>query len=784
MSFKKDQPNYRALRAIVSERTRKFTVWCGAGLSASAGLPSWKELRDKLQVALRDKAVSLDSDDGGRMLAQSKAIGKFENYWVAFEMLKKELGEASYQQAIRAAFSTAVTTAAPEVYTRLWQLPVAGLLNLNLDRLATKAFVDSHSGLNLAEFSSKQVGPYTHLLNSPQPWVYNLHGTVEDSTSWVLTHGELRELTQGGAYLNFIRSVLSTTSVLFVGVTADDVAVGGHLEVLAQQHIHTGPHFWLTDRTDRRTDEWAEAAGLLVIRYPAGEHDAVIEALNDLRAYVPPEEPDSAPPVVTDTQLPPGALPDAIDLLKEDAETIRVMLNKQATEILTDNSPESLQAYDAFCEEYDEAIHRAWYTSSAPGRNMLLGYNLHDLAATGAFGKVFRGTAPDGTPVAVKVLLDEIRTQPQLLHSFRRGVQSMKILGTHRVPGMVPYRDASEIPAFVVMDWIEGANLKDAVLARRLDSWSTLLCVMREFASILKNAHGVPERVLHRDLRPANVMIENVWSDEAEWRVVVLDFDLSWHRGAFEKSVIHGSGTAGYLAPEQIERQHGVSTRHSAVDSFGFGMSLFFVVSGKDPVPDQHRHANWEETVMSAASSRECRHWRSVPSRVGRLVLFATRDRQEDRWDMSQMEGELLRLSACIDDPHSVRDADLIAEEIAARSDILADYVWDQDRRSACVKLTSGLTIELRGDESSRKLFLSFSRLSGGSDDWQRLARWIPKAMTSVKEILRSGRWAIEHDDSTRDTLAITGSVNLDGGPNMEHLVSVIDKAGAALRFT
>lgn len=148
----------------------------------------------------------------------------------------------------------------------------------------------------------------------------------------------------------------------------------------------------------------------------------------------------------------------------------------------------------------------------------------------------------------------------------------MKILGDSGVEGMVPYRKAFEIPACVVMDWIDGPNLDNAVSSGQTQDWKLILRIGSDMADIVRRGHVLPERVLHRDIRPSNAMLRGFYSNPDKWDVVVLDFDLSWHRGALERSVIHGSAMLGYLAPEQIQTIPYVSTRHAAVDSFGMGM--------------------------------------------------------------------------------------------------------------------------------------------------------------------------------------------------------------------
>jgi hypothetical protein len=272
-----------------------------------------------------------------------------------------------------------------------------------------------------------------------QPFIGNLHGVFEDFESWVFTRTDLDILTKEEAYRSFIEACLSFHTVIFIGLSADDTAVGGHLERLASLKIETPAHYWITDRRDPQTDRWAEDAGIRVIRYdPAGDHRDLAELFTDLSSYVSldpsgstPVTPDAVPRPASEIVVPPVG-----ELMKRDAEDIRRVLNERATELLSDDAGEKeFSAYEAFAKEYDQAIYRAWYTSIEPGSNDLLGYTLRREVAHGSFGRVYEADSPTGERVAVKVLLGEVRTNPDMLKSFRRGVRSMRILQHHEVDG-------------------------------------------------------------------------------------------------------------------------------------------------------------------------------------------------------------------------------------------------------------------------------------------------------------------------------------------------------------
>ena len=157
---------------------------------------------------------------------------------------------SSYRSAIREALRPALTAPCPMAYQYVWKLGVAGVLNLNLDRLATKALSEVSPGRLPTEFSGRDAGKFLHSLKSPHPFVANLHGIGDDSSTWVFTTGNLKNLLRSKGYQTFIRSCLATTTTFFLGIGDDDIAAGGHIEALTHAGIDTGPHYWLTSRDD------------------------------------------------------------------------------------------------------------------------------------------------------------------------------------------------------------------------------------------------------------------------------------------------------------------------------------------------------------------------------------------------------------------------------------------------------------------------------------------------------------------------------------------------------
>jgi len=784
--FNKEQPSFIRLRDIIAERVKPIVFWVGSGLSAEANLPLWGGLILKLAEAAKSKVSTMDEVD--RKYREKKiSMAQQLSTWDAVSKLKEVLGETSFKAEVRDVLSPNKTfVTAPEIYQLLWKLRPSGLLNLNLDRLATRAYV-AQSRNEPTEFTGNKVSSYGHVLrNLAHPFITNLHGVLDDAESWVLTRNDLKTLLSSPPYKYFINTVFGSRTVVFVGMSADDVASGGFLEELSGVGILGQNHYWITSRRDDATDRWAENFGIEVIRYsaPDNNHSELNECFNIILAHIPREE--EPPPVVPNLVIKERGsqpLPPPDQLAVESPEIIREMLNAHAIKLLENESPNSIKQYESFFHTYKRAIHNAWYTSTAPPENIVLGHELIEEVGRGAFGRVFKARhIQSGEFRAVKILWEEARESNEMLNGFRRGVRSMRILSERKVKGMVAYRDTYEIPAIAVMDFVEGPNLEEAVSRKYLDSWESRIQVALSLARIIRAAHTLPERVLHRDIRPANVMLRNYYSEPESPDVVVLDFDLSWHMG--EKSVSFVPTKHGYIAPEQIGQLPNTSTRNAAVDSFGFGMTLFFICSGRDPGLNEHITKDWEGRIVEVTRSPPYHPWRSLNARIGRLILSATKNRQQERWDMGQIEAELDRLNQVIKgNTQKIMAVDIWTEELAARINLRADYSWDEDSRTAAFNLKSGLSVKLIADESNRKMRVLIEWLETGNSLKKNIDKYLPTATTKAIALLRSSGFYVQQSVARRSAL-LEVQINVQDVKNrINEVAQAIEAAASEFYF-
>lgn len=473
MAFNVDQPHYQSLRRVVAERTSPLVAWVGSGPSRAAGLPDWPTLVKALALAGQQKADTLEPSESTSLATRIQHAERQSNPWLQVQFLEDALGKTSFDAAIRTALTTPLDCTIPHIYTALWRLPIRRMVTTNLDPFASRSFGTIKPGIGLSRFSGTRSKSHIHLLQSPDPIVVNLHGELDDSSSWILTQRALSRLLRDDGYKTLINALIATQVILFVGVSAEDVAAGGHLARLTEKGISLGPHYWITDRRDQATDEWAENSGIRVIRYSAddGSHKELDEAIADLTSF---ESLDTvAKPVVTGAARPQHSIPAPEELRIISPEELRTLLNDHARAIL-DGSAGSTRRFSDFLEVHAEPVHRAWFISTKPPNNVVLGYEIESFEKQGAFGRVYRAKDKTGNYVALKVLGETVRDNADYLDCFRRGVESMRILTERGVPGMVPYSDASEIPACAIMQFVEGPNLEEAGASHSIGDWQSV----------------------------------------------------------------------------------------------------------------------------------------------------------------------------------------------------------------------------------------------------------------------------------------------------------------------
>jgi len=175
-----------------------------------------------------------------------------------------------------------------------------------------------------------------------------------------------------------------------------------------------------------------------------------------------------------------------------------------------------------------------------------------------------------GRDVAVKVLHSQFASDPDFVERFRQEAEFAAGLSAH--PNIVSIFDVGEDGDlhYIVMELIEGRNLKDLIRAEAPLSVERTFAIGQGIASALAFAHQ--RGLIHRDIKPQNILVASDGS------VKVTDFGIARSASASQMTrtgVV--MGTAHYIAPEQAQGQPSTA----ATDIYSLGVVLFEMLTGK-----------------------------------------------------------------------------------------------------------------------------------------------------------------------------------------------------------
>lgn len=624
------------LKKTISESPSNFVVILGAGASVPAGLPTWGELKDILCEAVHDFAE--DEEDYAQKIEN---INSAKDLWGSFSRLRTILGKSAYERVITEALDVSHAEI-PQLYQQIWKLNVSGVIDFNLDKLAINAY--SQINKTAVDFATgTEPHKYMSFPASYEKFVFFPHGIVTDTSSWVFTPGERDARYHSKDFTNLFGSILNSKDLLIIGFNVEEWSF---LDLLSQVGICGrlgGNHnYYLCPEASPDKKRELGEYGINVISYKPTDkqHTELNNLLNLMLAHKSVDMP--LPAVYNGALYSEADIPSEEEFYKISTADLRNILNGVVASISpagTVPTREQTEKLEAFYSTYIPQIHRAWLVDPRnPASNMVYGYKVTGFIGTGAFGSVYEAENDKGDRFALKVLLSEVKDKASYLNCFRRGIRSMSILTDKNVPGMVKIHDSYEIPACIVMDIVDGITLRTAIDNRYLVSLDTKLCVLKEIASIIRTAHRLEESILHRDLKPENIMFEHCYTanDFNDPRTIpevkVLDFDLSWHRGATEKTVMAGAISQGFMAPEQIDTTVDKSlSRSTAVDVYSIGMLAYYMLTGKNPTPNQPLHDGFSEQTFADIRNSYKFNWKSLPYLLRDTIVNTTKFSQANR---------------------------------------------------------------------------------------------------------------------------------------------------------
>lgn len=178
--------------------------------------------------------------------------------------------------------------------------------------------------------------------------------------------------------------------------------------------------------------------------------------------------------------------------------------------------------------------------------------------------------------VALKILPRAADDDRRFAERFQREARALARLNH---PHVVAVFDSGRAGPyyFLIMEYVDGVNLRQAMQAGRIEP-AQALAMVGQICEALQYAHD--EHVVHRDIKPENVLLDR------QGRVKVVDFGLAKLLDPdLPEPQLTGShqvmGTPRYMAPEQIEGARAVDHR---ADIYSLGVVFYELLTGELPL--------------------------------------------------------------------------------------------------------------------------------------------------------------------------------------------------------
>jgi serine/threonine protein kinase len=273
---------------------------------------------------------------------------------------------------------------------------------------------------------------------------------------------------------------------------------------------------------------------------------------------------------------------------------------------------------DSFADESDGAR-----STLLPG-NTFGRYRIDRVLGEGAMGHVYQAQDSQlSRKVALKIPKINAQEDSKFIVRFLREARSAATL-SH--PNICPVYDVGEIDSthFITMAYIQGHPLSEFVNSEKPQRDRTVANVVRRIALALNEAHI--NGLIHRDVKPANVMIDH------RNEPIIMDFGLARaiDGGDDARLTKDGAilGSPAYMSPEQIEGND--AKIGPGCDIYSLGVILYELLTGQ--LPFQGSVVSIIGQIVTSPPKNPCDLRADISPKLAKICLKAMSKKIEDRY--------------------------------------------------------------------------------------------------------------------------------------------------------
>jgi len=248
-------------------------------------------------------------------------------------------------------------------------------------------------------------------------------------------------------------------------------------------------------------------------------------------------------------------------------------------------------------------------------------YKLIEEVGQGGMAIVYRAT--DETlkrVVAIKVLHQHLAAEPESKARLEREAQAVAKLRHDNILEIFDYSGLDSQSSYIVTEFIDGQTLKQFLSARALRYPEVAALIAVEVCGARAHAHGVG--VLHRDVKPENVMVRK------DGLLKLMDFGIAQVLD-LERMTVTGQllGSPAYMAPEIIEGK----PLDFRTDVFSVGIMLYLLATGNLPFTGKNPHDVLRRITEGKFPDPRL-VGKGVDQALSRIITHALARRPEDRY--------------------------------------------------------------------------------------------------------------------------------------------------------